>query len=226
MSVICNRQDVFDLSYTDFVALVNQTNVPPGSYTTLTKWINNSNIDANSRIIEFASTTGFSILNIAESTNASGLGIDISEQSILRANANAKNMNLDQYVTFEHHDATKYSLNGGFTHAIFGAALQFFPSPKDMLQHSLKAFDKNGKVLVCPFYVNKQIPSSVLRDAESVFGITPTTEKYKEVVSIYEGLRVEYEDRLDIYMETERELAHYCKSTIDRLKQTAPNYNE
>lgn len=223
---ILNREAVFSLSYTDFVALVNQTNVPPGSYSTLTRWIKNSDIDETSRIVEFASTTGFSILNIAQRTGSTGLGIDISERSVERSKTNAKDMGLSGRISFEHYDATQYPLDNGFTHVIFGAALQFFPSPPDMLKHSLQAFKKEGKILVCPFYVERPVPDSILRDAESVFGITPTNAGYKDVVSIYEGLRIEYEDRLDIYMETEEELAHYCKSTIARLQNTVPTYSE
>lgn len=220
------REDIFNLNYTDFVALVNQTNVPPGSYATLTRWIKNADIDSNSRIIEFASTTGFSILNIAQRTGASGMGIDISEKSVARANINAESFGLSDRVNFEFHDATQYPLRSDFTHSIFGAALQFFPSPADMLKHSLKAFHRQGKVLACPFYVSNPVPETLLRDAEGVFGITPTNAGYKDVVGIYEGLRVEYEDRLDICMETEAELVHYCNSTIDRLKAEQPSFSE
>ncbi|CCO44994.1 conserved hypothetical protein [Vibrio nigripulchritudo SOn1] len=225
MKKIMTRGDVFSLSYTDFIAFVNQTNVPPGSHSTLTRWIVNSDISESSRLIEFASTTGFSTLNICKKTGSTGLGIDISSQSVNTANLNAQKMGLAHRVRFEHSDATNHMLSGGFTHVIFGAALQFFPSPKKMLLHSLNAFDQQGKVLASPFYTMKDVPESLIIEAESVFGITPTNVRYKDVMNIYEGLRVEYEDRLDIIQESESELEHYCRSTIDRFKNNSNSSN-
>jgi len=53
------------LSYTDFVGFVNQWNVLPGSYSTLSKWANYSRMDKNSRLLEVACTTGFSSRELA-----------------------------------------------------------------------------------------------------------------------------------------------------------------
>ncbi len=53
------------LSYTDFVGFINQWNVLPGSYSTLSKWAIYSRMNKNSRLLEVACTTGFSSRELA-----------------------------------------------------------------------------------------------------------------------------------------------------------------
>ena len=43
-----------EMSYPDFVGYINQWNVLPGSYVTLSKWATFSHMNANSRILQFA----------------------------------------------------------------------------------------------------------------------------------------------------------------------------
>ncbi len=55
----CNEQKItsdfiWNLSYTDFVSFVNQWNVLPGSYSTLSKWAVHSKMDKKSRLLEVA----------------------------------------------------------------------------------------------------------------------------------------------------------------------------
>ena len=56
---------VKSISYTDFVGLINQWNVLPGSYNTLSKWANFSGLNKKSRLLEVACTTGFSSRELA-----------------------------------------------------------------------------------------------------------------------------------------------------------------
>lgn len=81
---------------------------------------------------------------------------------------------------------------------------------------SLGFLQDDGYILSSEFYVNSKIPLTLIRKAEKIFGITPTTVGYKEVMGIYEGLDVLYEDRNELIPETEIELQHYCESTISR----------
>ncbi|NJS42097.1 hypothetical protein HC766_07700 [Candidatus Gracilibacteria bacterium] len=68
-----------NLSYTDFVGEINQWNTLPGSYITLNKWINFSNLNSNSRYLDVACTTGIKSRTISELTGCKTLGVDISK---------------------------------------------------------------------------------------------------------------------------------------------------
>ncbi|WP_053181116.1 class I SAM-dependent methyltransferase [Pseudomonas kilonensis] len=211
---------VNEMSYTEFVAFINQTNVPPGSYSTLTKWRNNSNLNAESRLLEVACTTGFSINSLVKESSCEGVGIDLCKDSINQARINAKRMGLDHNVQFTAIDGTMYESSEKFSHIVVGAGLGFFPHPEKMVENICRLFKRSGYLLASPFYTVEDIPEKMLAQAATVFGITPTTQPYKEVMQLYKGFEVYFEERLRPLQETEKELHHYCESTVERASRS------
>ncbi len=207
---------VKNLSYTDFVGLINQWNVLPGSYVTLSKWAQFSGLKKTSRLLEVACTTGFSSRELAIMSGCSGEGFDLSENSVKMANYNK-----DQYapgVKFSYRVANGYefSTNEPFSHIVVGASLGFFPDPSKMLEKCIGMLDDGGYILASPFYVTKTIPATLIKKARKVFGITPTSVSYKEIMKLYNKLEIIFEDRNDLIPETKEELDYYCKCTTDR----------
>ncbi|MCA9397864.1 class I SAM-dependent methyltransferase [candidate division WWE3 bacterium] len=204
------------ISYTDFVGLINQWNVLPGSHTTLSKWRVFSQLNKNSKLLEVACTTGFSSRELALQSGCSGEGIDISDKSVAMANYNrnkyATNIDFNYHVA----DGYTYESKSKFTHIVVGAALGFFSDPVKMLEHCVSLLEDGGYVLASPFYVTESIPQELVERAQKVFEITPTTVSYKEIMKHYRELEVVYEDRNELVQETEEELAHYCSSTVSR----------
>jgi SAM-dependent methyltransferase len=210
------EKQITEMTYTDFIGLVNQWNVLPGAFTTLSKWITFSNITAKSHILEVACTTGFSSRGITELTGCSGVGIDISKPSVDQAIYNQKHYLGTERIKYLCANGYEFQTSDKFTHIIFGAALRFFPDSKNMLLKSLSLLTDNGYILSSEFFVIKKIPSHLVKRAKDIFNIDITQVGYKDVMKIYEGLEIIYEDRNNLIPETDEELKHYCKSTIDR----------
>ncbi len=208
--------DIRQISYTDFVGLINQWNVLPGSHTTLSRWRVFSQLDKSSRLLEIACTTGFSSRELALQSGCSGIGIDISEKSVEAANHNREIYAPHVDVAYHVADAYGYRSEKKFTHIVLGAALGFFPDPRKMLEHCTELLEDGGYVLASPFYTTSNIPTELIDRARKVFDITPTTNSYKEVMKDYKGFEIIYENRDVLVRETEEELAHYCESTVDR----------
>lgn len=208
---------VKELSYTDFVGLINQWNVPPGSLSTISKWAIFSNLNEKSHILEVACTTGFSSRELALSSGCSGVGIDISGASVEAAIYNkdiyAQAINID----YKNIDAYEFSSEKKFSHVVLGAALKFFPDPFRLLNHLQTMMTDNSYFLATPFYIHTPIPSDLIENFKRVFGIAPTTEGYKDIMRVYKGLEITYQDHMDIYLETNEELQHYCESTVSRV---------
>lgn len=216
-----NAENIDTFSYTDFLSLVHQTNVPPGSYVTIQEWGVFGGITKESRILELASTTGFSLRELSGRFEASGLGIDISTTSVERANKLAKNErnNKIEYRTLDAHSANHLLRNDDFTHIVIGASLRFIDNLRKtpFLENLLSEIDRKIVILTCEFYANEEVPKELLRRGEEVFGMKPTNSGYKEVMKPYAGLRKLYEVNRDIRKETEDELRHYCESTMERF---------
>jgi SAM-dependent methyltransferase len=204
------------ISYTDFVGLINQWNVLPGSHTTLSKWRIYSQLDSNSTLLEIACTTGFSSRELVLQSGCKGEGIDISEKSVDMANYNKEHYAPSANLSYKVADGYTFTSESKFSHIVVGAALGFFPDPKKMLDHCVSLLNDGGYVLASPFYVVEVIPKELVERAQSVFGITPTQVPYKEIMKHYKDLEVIFEDRNELIQETEDELIHYCTSTINR----------
>lgn len=209
-----------EFSYTDFVGYINQWNVLPGSYSTLSKWKIFSDINKDSNILEVACTTGFSLRELAKMTKCSGVGIDISEKSIISAKYNKDTYAPNTRINYLHQDAYSFEPKQKFSHIMVGAALQFFPDPKKMLNLCVNWIENPGYILASPFYVNKEIPSNLVKRFEKIFNISPTQISYKEVMSLYQPLEIIFEERNDILPETNEELSYYCNSTVDRFMES------
>lgn len=210
-------EDIKKMSYTDFVGFINQWNVLPGSFNTLSKWKVFSNLNENSKILEIACTTGFSSRELAIISGCYGKAFDISEKSVKAAienkNKYAPNIKIDYFVE----DGYKFRCEEKFTHIIIGASLKFFPNPEEILKICLDHLVDGGYVLVSPFFIKSPIPESLISEFEKVFGIRPTVESYKDIMKLYKGLEILYEEKNDLIEETTEELEHYCKSTIERI---------
>ncbi|MFJ7260422.1 class I SAM-dependent methyltransferase [Streptomyces globosus] len=209
--------DVRAAGYTDFVAMVNQTNVPPGSHVTLSEWAAFGRVDSSSSVLEVACTTGFSSRELARMTGCSAVGFDLSEDSVRIARYNHQavdpSLRLD-YFTAD--GATAAPRGGPFTHVVVGAALGFFPEPAAMARRLSGFLTDGGHLLASPFWADRPLPPEAEAVRREVFGITSPMETYKEAMALYRGFDVMYESRHEPVLETEEEIAHYCTSTVDR----------
>lgn len=204
------------LSYTDFIGLINQWNVLPGSYVTLSKWAKFSNLNHKSNLLEVACTTGFSSRELSLLSGCKGEGFDLSKKSVEMAIYNKKKYapKIDfSYVTANGYE---YKSKSKFTHIVVGAALGFFPNPEQMLEKCIEMLKDGGYILAAPFYVTQPLPKVLVKRAQKVFEITPTQVSYKEIMRLYSKLEIFFEEKNTLTPETEEELHYYCKSTIDR----------
>lgn len=211
-----SKDFILGLSYPDFVGFINQWNVLPGSHVTLSKWINFSNITPQSSILQFACTTGFQSREIAMRTGCKAKAFDLSPYAIEAAKYNLKNYAPDAKVEYFCADGHEYNAEDKFSHVVIGAGLKFFKNPEITFRKCISFLEDGGNFLASPFYIVEDIPQELIKKAQSVFGITPTTEGYKDVMEPYQTLEIMYEDRNKIIQETESELKKYCESTIDR----------
>lgn len=209
-------EDIKKMSYTDFVGLINQWNVLPGSYNTLSKWLVFSKLNKKSNLLEVACTTGFSSRELSLFSGCRGLGFDISKKSIDMAKYNKKIYAPNTNLIYEKKDGYKFNTESKFTHIVVGASLGFFENPQKMMDKCVSLLSDNGMILASPFFVKKKIPKHLIERAKKVFGITPTNISYKEVMKLYNKLEIVFEERNYLVKETKEELDYYCKCTIDR----------
>lgn len=209
-------EDLKKMPYTEFISFAHQWNIPPGSFVTLNEWAIFSRINKDSRILEIASTIGFSSREIARITGCSAVGIDICSSSVERAQFNhqlyAKNLDLE-YICM---DACDYKSEKKFTHIILGAALGFFENPEKMINNLKELLEDDGMILVSPYYLKgDKLPKDLIEKTKKVIEINPTNFDYYEAIKPYENFEVLYENRKEIIPETEEQMEKYSRDTIN-----------
>ena len=208
-----------EMSYPDFVGYINQWNVLPGSFVTLSKWATFSRMNETSRSLQFACTTGFQSRELAVLTGCSGKAFDLSPHAVEMAVYNLKNYAPNAQIDYFVADGTKLQLDEKFSHVIIGAGYQFFNNPQEAIKKTVEFIEDGGYLLASPFYIKEPIPNSLIKEFNGVFGINPTTAGYKDVMSMFNKLEIIYEDHNDLSQETEDELQYYCDCTINRACQ-------
>lgn len=205
-----------NMNYPDFVGAINQWNVLPGSFVTLSKWIQYAGINKDSNILQVACTTGFQAREIACLTGCRGEAFDLSEYAIESAKYNKEHYAPDININYSVQNGYDYNAKEKFSHVIVGGGLQFFPDPKKMKDKCIEFIKDGGYLLASPFYIKEEIPQELIEKAKKVFGITVTIQSYKEIMKMYTDLEIIYEDRNDLIMETEEEIKEYCRATTER----------
>lgn len=217
-----NGKDIQKMSYVDFVGFINQWNVLPGAFDTLNRWRVFANVTENSKILEIACTTGFSSRELSILTGASCYGIDTSATSIRSAIKNKEEYAPVKNLSYEIADALSFTKKSKFTHIIIGASLKFFSDQQVVVEKISRLLRKNGYLLASPFFTIKPIPQDLIKKARTIFGITITTESYKEIMWMYKDFEILYLEKRELVLETEKELKHYCTSTIERFHKANP----
>jgi SAM-dependent methyltransferase len=205
-----------EMSYPDFVGYINQWNVLPGSYSTLSEWATFSRLGPQSRLLQLGCTTGFQARELAVLTGCTAHGIDVSQRAVDAARYNARIYAPESRITYDCIDALDFSSDTRFTHIALGAGLRFFANPKKVIERLPSLMEDGGYILASPFYVNSPVPQHILERGREVFGVLPTTAGYDEVLADFTDFEVLYESRKDLLPEPESQLADYCRATIER----------
>jgi SAM-dependent methyltransferase len=204
------------MPYSDFVATINQTNVPPGAYSTLMDWKLYSGLRDDSRLIEVACSTGFTSRELAGLAGCVAHGFDLSPAAIERAVQNAGARARDGRLRYDVCDGYDFRPLWSPTHVAVGAALGFFPDPDRMMDRILSWFDQPGYVLGADFSYRDPSEEAV-RLRRDTFGIVGQMRQAEDVHKIYEGLNLYFCRSYTPLIETPGDIASYCTATIRRF---------
>lgn len=207
------------LSYPDFIGFINQWNTPPGAYSTVSKWALFSRMTKQANILDVGCSTGFSSRELAILTGCSGVGLDLSKKSIEMAKYNKKHYAPKIRVSYKSGDGYDFKSQRKFTHIIVGGNLKFFSDPYSMLNRCTDLLRDGGYILAASYYETNKMPHDLINKVHDSLGIPLqafSNFSYKEMMKLYNGLEIIYEDKNELILETKEEIEYYCKSIIDR----------
>lgn len=159
-----NKKLIPNMNYADFVAFIGQPNTPPGGMGTIDKWLSFTNISQSSHILDLACSTGFSSRAFAQKSGCTGVGIDISTDSINEARKKADALNLSRKLHYVTGDATSLPFKDNyFSHVLGGCNFAFIQGRDVARKECARVLVEEGKLLVSNFYYHTK-PSEELLD--------------------------------------------------------------
>ncbi|MCR6473757.1 methyltransferase domain-containing protein [Bacillus safensis] len=154
-----------NMNYNELIAIIGETNRPPGGIRTVMDFVLNTNITNNTKILEIGTSTGFTAIELAKRTDASITAIDINESSISIATKRAIEQGVASKIDFIKADATNLPfLNEEFDYIFSGNIISYIPNRKKALSEYIRVLKKNGVLFATPMYYLEEPSKHLIED--------------------------------------------------------------
>lgn len=169
-----NKSDIENLNYTDFIALIKETNRCPGGKDSVRRILLNSFITKDSKVLEVGSNTGFTSLEVAHTAKCNVEGIDISEACVKEAN---ERLSLDtdeikKLVNFQIGSAYEIPFESeAFDLVITGGATSFMDEKQTAINEYKRVVKPWGFISATQLFYAKTPPQSVLDNVSKAIGV-------------------------------------------------------
>lgn len=222
------KEMIKNLSYTDFISLIEEENRPSGGKKTIREIAINSFINSNSKILEIGCTNGFSSIEINRLVNCSVVGIDINNESIKNANKKITLYGLDKdKIKFINANAENLPFeNEEFDLIIFGNALSFIKNKEKTIEECKRVLKKDGFISLVPIWYKQEVNKKIVKKVNEILGfeISCTFNKDWESIDKF-GLELYYKKDYTFIKQNKDEIQKYVDTMID-TKKNINNFNQ
>ena len=210
------KTDIEQMSYTDFIALLDETNRCPGGKKTIRRIRELIHIDDKTNILDVGSNTGFTSFELARITPANISGIDVSESCVSQAK---KSLSKDtesvrSRVTFQ--VASSYSIpfpDDNFDLIMTGGATSFMDDKSKAIHEYLRVLKPWGFLVISPLTYHTQPPQEIVDEVSEIIGTTikpMTTEDWVNTVDVAaKDFEVYFNEPHKLSQRTSREIDEY-----------------
>ena len=214
------KKEVLKMTYVDFLALLNETNRPPGGKDSVRRMAINSFINHKSKVLHSGCNTGYCSYEIAHLTKCKVNAIDINKNMMLTAKSKLKfePAIYKNKISFDVGDAHKLNFKSNFFNLVFsGGSTAFMKNPSQVVREYTRVCRPYGFVGDMCMYYKKKPPVNLLNKINKLLNINIKPWDKDFWVSLYtkEGLELfyDYTDNMP-YDPTNKEVMEYCKKMI------------
>ena len=206
--------DIEQMSYTDFIALLDETNRCPGGKKTIRRIRELIRIDDKTNILDVGSNTGFTSLELARITPANISGIDISESCVNQAKKSLSEdiKSVRSRVTFQ--VASSYSIpfpDDNFDLIMAGGATGFMDDKSKAIREYLRVLKPWGFLVMSPLTYHTQPPQQIVDNVSKIIGTTIKPMTTKDWVNTVDEVTKDFE----LYFNEPHKLSPRTSKEID-----------
>jgi len=205
-----------EMSYTDFIALIKETNRCPGGKDTIRRIVQNSFIDSGSKILEIGSNTGFTSLELAHITNSSIWGIDVSE-SCVEASKELLLKDTEfvqKRVNFQVGSAYDIPFEDQtFDLVVTGGATSFMDKKQKAISEYKRVLKPWGFLSVTQLFYKRKPPREVVDSVSEAIGVkinSWTEDDWKQIFQ-----ENQHDENWELYYYEKQELQSRSRNVID-----------
>lgn len=162
------------MNYVDFMALLNETNRPPGGKDSVRQLVMNVFLNENSKVLDVGCNTGFCTFEIAHLAKCWVFGVDINRNMIKTARMNLKK-EPDFYrrkIKFMAANGEKLPFkNDSFDLVMSGGSTAFIHDKESALNEYKRVCKTWGFISDICFFYHKKPPENLLRKMNTLMGI-------------------------------------------------------
>lgn len=183
--------DVNSMNYTDFIALLRETNRCPGGKDTIRRIASIIDIDEKSKILEIGSNTGFTSLEFARISKAMVHGVDVSRSCVEESKRSLlEDVNgIKKRVKFSLASACDLPFKDNkFDMVMSGGSLGFIKEKKLAINECLRVIRPWGYFVMTPLVYIKHPPRSLIKKVGDILGIEIMENTSKEWIEMVQNI--------------------------------------
>lgn len=215
--------DIESMNYTDFIALLKETNRCPGGKKTIRRVRELIHIDEKTRILDVGSNTGFTTLELLRITPAHVSGIDISKSCVEEAGSAlaAEGEGMKSRASFQ--VASAYDIpfkENEFDLLMAGGATSFMEDKGRAFREYLRVLKPWGFLVSTPLTYHTQPPSGILSEVGRVLGVEIKPMTHADWVSIVAetagDFELYFEESHSLSSRSDQDIETYVEYFIDK----------
>ena len=212
--------EVEPLSYVEFMALIDETNRPPGGKLAVRELIDKCNITSDDRVLDVGCNTGFVSFEISRVTGADVIGIDMSEDMVAQARNRNQSGYSPQSVDFQKGDAQKLPFpDQSFDCVVSGGSTAFVHDIEAALSEYRRVVKDWGFVGEINFYYDETPPGDLIEELNDRMGTSIEEWYFDDWIELYENAG------LEIYDVETHTIDHRSKKEVREYVQTISENN-
>lgn len=217
--MIRTAEEIIAAPYVDLLAMLGESNLPPGGLTTVRDLAHNLHLRPGTKALHAGCNTGFLSCELARRTGAGITGIDVNSNMADAGNLRAKHEELDTLVHYEAQDmrATTFA-DGEFDVVLSGGALAFVDGHEAAVTEQIRVLKEFGLLGDVQLYYHDTPPAALLDKVSEVIEVRVPEYTRQYWIDLYDTPALQPYWRVDspAGARTDADVVAYCEEMVAR----------
>jgi len=210
--------EVSSLPYVELLALLGESNRPPGGIDTVRRLVVNCHLRPGVSVLHVGCSAGFLSRELARRSGCNVLGIDLSSSMVKAATRHAAQEGLSALVRYEQHDMRRLQMGDQlFDVVISGGALAFVEGQRQAVEEWVRVARPYGLIADAELYYRQPPPAQILARVSGAIGVAVPKYDREHWRSVFDNELLEpyYSHEDAVLTRSNPEVRRYCERMVE-----------